>query len=69
MGKKISKLEMTLGETPKESACHRAICKLCGKKIYTPTRVLLQYDNGGKIGYVHEHCLRQAYDIMLLNKI
>ena len=61
MGKKVSKLKMELNNTPKESACHRAVCKLCGEKIYTPQRVLLKYDNEGMIGYVHDDCLTQAY--------
>ena len=69
MGGSTALLEMKLVDTPMDSKCHRAVCKLCGKKIYTPERVLLKYDNGGLIGYTHDDCLRKAYDIMLLNKL
>jgi len=46
-----------------------AFCKLCGEKIVSKERIILNVNETTYIGYVHEHCLRRAYDIMLVNKI
>jgi len=46
-----------------------AWCKLCGEKIVTPERLLLKCNSNTYIGYVHEECMKKAYDIMLLNKV
>jgi hypothetical protein len=59
-------ISMTKVKSPSQSRC---FCKLCGNRITSTSRLLLNVNDTTYIGYVHERCLRRAYDILLINKI
>jgi hypothetical protein len=60
-------ITMAKEKTPTKG--NRAFCKLCGKIIISKDRLLLNVNGTTYIGYVHEKCMRRAYDILLINKI